>query len=360
LKATNEVLQKKNDEIEGKESQVLAKVSDIRSKLALAEAENGRLKKELASRPMPQAGPSVDDRMTWRKEKAAMEAEIRALQKDVELRMKREEGVVREMEVLRGMQGENERLKLGWAVMTDQYAVLWDSFESEKKTWSEDMLSLESERRELSSRVLVLQDALHAESERTQDQQHHMRQLLAERDLLDEMVADLRTPGYESTSFHDPSFAGVESLAPILELSDMYSLLELTSTHNALVLEHGAEFEPHILSLTASVMGLEQSLREATYTLTTLEASHTRLEAEHADLRLEHAPCSLTISQLRYEADQACQTTLVREEELGEVRAEYLKLEDRYEKQIDMVAKAGENEARSKFALESLEEEIAQ
>ena len=289
-----------------------------------------------------------------------MEAEIRALQKDVELRMKREEGTVKEMEVLRRTKAENERLKLGWGVMTDQYAELWDTFESEKKTWSEDKLSLESERRELCSRVLVLQDALHAETERNQDQQDHMRQLLAERDLLDEMVADLRTPGYESTSFHDPSFAGVEPLAPILELSDMYSLLELTTTHNALVLEHGAEFEPHILSLTASIMGLEQLLRETTYTLTTSQATHTRLEAEHADLRLEHAPCSLTISQLRYEADQACQTTLVREEELGEIRAAYLKLEERFEKQIDMGVKAGENEARSKFALESLEEEIAQ
>lgn len=68
----------------------------------------------------------------------------------------------------------------------------------------------------------------------------------------------------------------------------------------------------------------------------------------------------MTLSQLRYEADQAQQITTVREEELSEIRAELRKSEERFQKQADLVVRANESEARSKFALESLEEEIVQ
>jgi chromosome segregation ATPase len=357
---TNEALQKANDEIKGNESKVLAKVSDIRSKLALSEAENRRLQKELAGRPIPQAGPSVDDRLTWRKDKAAMEVEIRALKKDVDARIKREEEVAREMSSLKGMRGENERLKVGWEVMTDQYAELWDDFESGKKAWREEKQILESNRRELGSRVDVLTAALAAKSEECEDQNRRIQQLRDERDLLSDIVDSIRADQMGHPTGKAQSFDDITPLSPILDSSDLAHLLDLTSTHDGLIREHSSDLEPHILSLTASIMALEQSLRETSNTLTGLQSTNARLEAEYAESRLEHAPCAVTISQLRYEADQAQQITLVREEELGEVRAELRDVEKKYERQAELVARANENEARSKFALESLEEEIVQ
>jgi chromosome segregation ATPase len=309
---------------------------------------------------MPQAGPSVDERLTWRKEKAAMEVEIRALKKDVEARIKREEEVAREMSSLKGMRGENERLRMGWGVMTDQYAELWDDFESGKKAWREEKQILESNRRELGNMVDVLTAALAAKTEECEDQSRRIQQLRDERDLLSDMVDDIRVDQMGHPTFKAQSFDDLTPLSPTVDSSDLAHLLDLTSTHDDLIREHSSDLEPHILSLTASIMTLEQSLRETTNTLTDLQSTHARLEAEYAESRLEHAPCAVTISQLRYEADQAQQITLVREEELGEVRAELRDVEKKYERQAELVARANENDARSKFALESLEEEIVQ
>jgi chromosome segregation ATPase len=335
-------------------------VSDIRSKLALAEAEHRRLQKELAARPLPQAGPSVDDRLTWRKEKAAMEVEIKALRKDVEVRTKREEETTREMSSLKGIRGENERLKFGWSVMTDQYAELWDDFESGKKAWREEKQGFESERHELGAKVDILEAGLAAKTEDCEDQSNHIQLLQDERDLLSDMVDNIRADQMGSPSPEAQCSDEITPLSPMIDSSDLAHLLELTSTHTDLIREHASDLEPHILSLTASIMTLEQTLRETTITLTALQITNARLEAEYAESRLEHAPCAVTISQLRYEADQAQQITLVRDEELGEVRAELRNVEKKYERQVELVAKANENEARSTFALESLEEEIVQ
>jgi chromosome segregation ATPase len=360
LKSTNEALQNTNDEIKGKEAKILAKVSDIRSKLALAEAENGRLKKELASRPLPLAGPSVDDRLTWRKEKAALESEIKLLKKDAEARSKRVEEAAKEGASLKELKGENERLKYGWGVMTDQYAELWEAHESGKTAWQREKQSLESEQRELNNRVNVAELGHAAKTEECEDQRQHIRQIRAERDILNDMFDAIRMNQLERVSLQIPCSDDISPLSPFLESSDIYNLLDLTTTHISLIQEYGSDLEPHILSLTASIMDLGQSLRETTHTLTTLQTSHARLEAEYADVRLEHAPCAVTISQLRYEADQAQQFTRVREEELDEVRAEMRKVEERFDRQAELAAKANEGEARSKFALESLEEEIVQ
>jgi hypothetical protein len=309
---------------------------------------------------MPQAGPSVDERLTWRKAKAAMEVEIKGLKKDVEARTKREEDAAREMGSLKGVRGENERLRMGWRVMTDQYAELWDDFESEKKAWREEKLVLELERHELGGKVDALMAALAAKSEECEDQSHQIQQLRHERALLSSMVDNVRADQMGYPTISAQSFDDITPLSPILDSSDLAHLLDLTATHNDLIREHASDLEPHILSLTASILTLEQSLRETTNALTGLQSTHTRLEAEYAESRLEHAPCAVTISQLRYEADQAQQITLVREEELGEVRAELRDVEMKYEMQAELVARANENEARSKFALESLEEEIVQ
>jgi chromosome segregation ATPase len=289
-----------------------------------------------------------------------MEVEIKALKKDVEVKTKREEEAAREMSSLKGMRGENERLRMGWGVMTDQYAELWDDFESGKKAWREEKQALESGRRQLGGKVDVLTAALAAKSEECDDQIRQIRQLQGERDLLSDIFDNIRADQKGELTFNAQSFDNITPLSPMIDSSDFVHLLDLTTKHNDLIREHSSDLEPHILSLTASIMTLEQSLREATDTLTGLQSTHARLEAEYAESRLEHAPCAVTISQLRYEADQAQQITLVREEELGEVRAELRNVEQKYERQAELVARANENEARSKFALESLEEEIVQ
>jgi chromosome segregation ATPase len=289
-----------------------------------------------------------------------MEVEIKALKKDVEARIKREEEAASEMSSLKGMKGENERLKMGWEVMTDQYAELWDDFESGKKAWREEKLVLELDRRELGGKVDVLTAALAAKSEECEDQSRRIRQLRDERDLLCDLVDNMRAVQMGHLTIQAHSSEDITPLSPTFDSSDLAHLLDLTSTHDDLIREHSSDLEPHILSLTASIMALEQSLRETTNTLTGLQSTNARLEAEYAESRLEHAPCAVTISQLRFEADQAQQITLVREEELGEVRAELRDVEKKYERQAELVARANENEARSKFALESLEEEIVQ
>ena len=309
---------------------------------------------------MPQAGPSVDERLTWRKEKAAMEVELKALKKDVEGRTKREEEAAREMSSLKGMRGENERLKLGWEVMADQYAELWDGFENGKKSWREEEQALESDRRQLVGTVDVLTAALAVKIEECDDQSHQIQQLRDEQDLLSDIIDTIRADQMGHPTIKPQSFDDTTPLSPMIDSSDLAHLLDLTVTHNDLIREHASDLEPHILSLTASMTTLGQSLRETTNALTSLQSTHARLEAEYAESRLEHAPCAVTISQLRYEADQAQQITLVREEELGEVRAELRDIEKKFERQAELVAGANENEARSKFALESLEEEIVQ
>jgi len=309
---------------------------------------------------MPQVGPSVDERLTWRKEKAAREVEIKGLKKDVEGRMKREEEAAREMSSLKGMRGENERLKLGWEVVTDQYAELWDDFENGKKAWREEKQALESDQRQLVGTVDVLTAALAAKTEQCEDQSLQIQQLRDERDLLNDLVDNIRADQMGHPTIKAQSFDDLTPLSSMIDSSDLAHLLDLTVTHNDLIREHASDLEPHILSLTASIITLEQSLRETTNTLTSLQSTNARLEAEYAESRLEHAPCAVTISQLRYEADQAQQITLVREEELSEVRAELRDVEKKYERQAELVARANENEARSKFALESLEEEIVQ
>jgi chromosome segregation ATPase len=309
---------------------------------------------------MPQAGPSVDERLTWRKEKAAMEVEIKALKKDVEARIKRDEEVAREMSSLKGMRGENERLRMGWGVMTDQYAELWADFENGKKAWREEKRTLEVDQRDLKTSTSLTEAALLAKAEECEDKCRQIQQLRDERDLLSDIVDSIRADQMGHLTIQAQSSDDITPLSPTFDSSDLAHLLDLTSTHDDLIREHSSDLEPHILSLTASIIALEQSLRETTNTLTGLQSTNARLEAEYAESRLEHAPCAVTISQLRYEADQAQQITLVREEELGEVRAELRNVEKKYERQAELVARANENEARSKFALESLEEEIVQ
>ena len=285
---------------------------------------------------------------------------MKALKKDAEARTKREEEAAREMSSLKGMRGENERLKMGWGFMTDQYAELWDDFESGKKAWREEKQLLDIDRRELGGKVDILTAALAAKTEEFEDQGHHVRQLRDERDLLSDTVDNIRADQMSHPIIEAQLFDDITPLPPIIDSSDLAHLLDLTTTHNDLIRDHSSDFEPHILSLTASILVLEQSLRETTNTLTGLQSTHARLEAEYAESRLEHAPCAVTISQLRYEADQAQQITLVREEELGEVRAELRDVEKKYQRQAELVVRATENEERSKFALESLEEEIVQ
>jgi len=306
---------------------------------------------------MPQAGPSVDERLNWRKEKAAIDAEIKALKKDAEARTKREEETARELSSLKG---ENERLKMGWDVLTEQYAELWDDFESRKKAWRDEKQLLESDRRQLGEKVDHLETALAAKIEESKDQSDRIQQLQAEQDLLSDMIDEIRADQIGYPTLKTLSLDEITPLSPMIGPSDIAHLLDLTSTHDDLIREHTSDLEPHILSLTASIMALEQSLRETTNTLTSLQSTHVRLETEYAESRLEHAPCAVTISQLRYEADQAQQITLVREEELGEVRSELRGVEEKYQRQAELVVRANENEARSKFALESLEEEIVQ
>jgi hypothetical protein len=355
-------LVKSNEETKAKEGKVLAKVSDIRSKLALAEAENIRLKKELASRPIPQAGPSVDDRLTWRKERAAMEVEIRALKKEVETRSNKEEEAVKEIAMFKGVRGENERLKFGWGVMTDRYDDLHEMFECARKDWGMERKSLGSEVVELRSTTRHLESVLGEKEEECKDHLYRLDELRSERDCLSEVVDGLRATIIEVTTQdrHAPSTNEVAPLSPMVELSDVTAVLDLATGHSELIREQASELEPHILGFTASILHLEQSLRETASTLTTLQAAHSRMETEYGETRLEHASCAVTISQLRYDADQANQITAVREEELGEVRTELHKADEKREKQAELLVRAEENEARSKFAQESLEEEIVQ
>jgi len=309
---------------------------------------------------MPQAGPSVDERLTWRREKAAMEAEMKALKKDVEARTKREEEAAREMSSLKGMREENERLRMGWGVMTDQYAELWDDFENGKKAWREEKRTLEVDQRDLKMSTALTEAALLAKAEECEGKCRQIQQLRDERDVLSDVIDRIRADQMGHPAFEAQFSDNITPLFPTFGSYDFAHLLDLTTTHTDLIRDHSSDLEPHILSLTASIMALEQSLRETTNRLTGLQSTHARSEAEYAESRLEHAPCAVTISQLRYEADQAQQITLVREEELGEVRAELRDVEKKYQRQAELVVRANENEARSKFALESLEEEIVQ
>jgi hypothetical protein len=351
---------KESEETKAREGKILAKVSELRSKLALAEAENIRLKKELSTRPIPQAGPSVDEKLTWRKEKAAMDLEIRSLRKEVETRSKREEEAVKEMFLLKVVRGENERLKYGWGVMTDRYVDLYETYQFENKERKREKQAMESDISRLDRTVCDLEVALAAKEEERQDHQYYIDCIRTERDSLSEIIDVLRAGRIEQNPRETSPIDEMVPLAPMIELSDISNILDLTSSHTELAREQGSDLEPHILTLTASILHLEQSLRETTSALTTSQTAYHRIETEYAETRLEHASCAVTISQLRYDADQANQITAVREEELGEVRAELLKADDESARQADLLARAEESEARSKFALESLEEEIVQ
>lgn len=291
-----------------------------------------------------------------------MEVEIRALKKEVETRSNKEEEALKEVAMLKGVRGENERLKFGWGVMTDRYADLYDTFETVKKDREMERKSLESEVLELRSTTRHLTCVLGEKEEECKHHLYRLDGLRSERDCLSEVVDGLRATIMEVTTQdrHAPSKNEVAPLSPMVELFDGTAVLDLATGHSELIREQASELEPHILGLTASILHLEQSLRETASALTTLQTAHSLMETEYGETRLEHASCAVTISQLRYDADQANQITAVREEELGEVRTELHKADEKREKQAEMLARAEENEARSKFAQESLEEEIVQ
>jgi chromosome segregation ATPase len=303
----------------------------------------------------------VDDRLTWRKERAALEQEIKALKKDGEVKARKVEEAGKEAELFRSLRGENERLRYGWAVMAGEYGDLYESFQANERDLSRTTRSFDSERHILEIRVDSLEHLLSDTMEERDEARQHLALISAQRDLLSDMTEELLSSRPERhEEIARPLHEEILPLGPLIDSSDAAQLLDLSIGHNALIGEHLSDLEPHILSLTASIMTLEENLRSTTSTLASLQATHGRLEAEHAQNRLEHASCGVTISQLRYDADSASQMTAVREEELAEARIDLRKSEERIQKHADLLAQATENEARSKFALESLEEEIVQ
>jgi chromosome segregation ATPase len=362
VKVENETLKRTNDEIKAKESQILAKVSDIRSKLALAEAENARLKKELASRPLPQAGPSVDERLSWRKEKATLETEVRMMKRDAEERAKRDQALHVEQQSSQVLRAENERLKYGCTVVAEQYAELYELSTEREKQWLKRSRSMEGEKRQLESNVAYLQEVVTAHQAELEDLKSQLDESNVESEALVDTVDDLRTALLLHSG--DTQIPQLESMVEVLgssiDASDVQQMIELLSGHVDLVLSDCSDTPSHIASLTESILKLEIDLRQSKTSLSALEASQGRTELELETLKVDHATCGATTSQLRFELDQAGQIIESRGQEVSEVRIALGKAETRAEKHAELLARANEQAARSKFAEEALEEAVTQ
>jgi chromosome segregation ATPase len=360
LRSTNKQLQQTNADIKAKETQILAKVSDIRSKLALAEAENARLKKELTSRPIPQAGPSIDEKMTWRKEKAHLEAEVRSMRRDAEERVKLERALLSEQQSKQGIRAENERLKYGWAIMAEQYAELHECLVETQREWSRASRTLAAERERLEGNIAVLETDLIARREEVEDLRDHAKASWVERKALAQIIDNLRADSDIANSPVAVDSTLSHKLDNNFEASDIRHIIELASGHLDLVMSNSADTPFHIASLTETILALEIDLRQRETSLHTLELSHGRLETEHEALKIEHATCGATSSQLRYELDQAEQVIDSRGEEVASVRLELSRAIERGDKQAELLARANDQAFRSKFAEEALEEEVTQ
>jgi hypothetical protein len=298
--------------------------------------------------------------MTWRKEKAHLEAEVRSMRRDAEERVKLERALLSERQSKEGIRAENERLKYGWAIMAEQYAELHECLVEKQREWSRASRTFAAERERLESNIAVLETDLIARREEVEDLRDHAKASGVERKALAQIIDNLRADSdianypvaVDSTLSH--------KLDNNFEASDIRHMIELASGHLDLVMSNSADTPFHIAFLTETILALEIDLRQRETSLHTLELSHGRLETEHEALKIEHATCGATSSQLRYELDQAEQVIDSRGEEVASVRLELSRAIERGDKQAELLARANDQAFRSKFAEEALEEEVTQ
>lgn len=341
----------------------MSKLADTRAKFALSEAEHSKTRQELSRRPLPTSGPSVDERLTWRKEKASNENEIKKLEREVSRWMKRCEDLQEDSQKYVGMEGENERLKYGAAIIAEQYAELFENFRDVQEVTRErevgstmNVQRMEGEleeARQVNNEILEERDGM---AHRLELAQRHVETL---KESLHFVLASKREIQQFSQS-SPPLESQVTPLDPIVSPEEVQTILDLSLAHSNLCQAALTNADEHILTLTTTIIELESSARKAEQSLSSVRTSLAGLEAEHEVLRAEHAPCGATMSQLRFELDQANQVADNRGDEINEVRLRLCKADERSERHADLLKKANDSLSRAKFAQDALEEEVEQ
>ena len=292
-----------------------------------------------------------------------MENETKKLERELSRWIKRCEDLQEESSKYVGMGAENERLRFGAAVMAEQYAELFDTFRDFKEvaderdmrsTLNQQRMELEvEEARQINSETSEERDGL---AHRLQLAQRHVEIL---KESLHAALASKRE--FQQSSQSSPSTdTQIIPLDPIVSPEEVQTILDLSLAHSTLCQEALSNANEHILTLTTTIIELESSVRKAEHSLSSVQASFAGLEAEHEALRGEHAPCGATMSQLRFELDQANQVADNRGDEINEVRLRLCKADERSERHADLLKKANDNLSRAKFAQDALEEEVEQ
>lgn len=357
--AENTALRKDAENHRAKEASLAGKLTDVRSKLALSEAETVKLRQEASSRPSSHTG-LAEDRIAWNKAKMSMESEIKKLEKEVERGSRKLTALQEKAKLEATLAAENERLKFGWNVMTEQYGELYDKLQEVRRDALEREHADVRYRQEKESEVARLAFRLERSGE---DQHDLLEQLGLSRKHVDQLSMDLE----EQLDLHHAPVPAitrplndntVEQLQPMTDIDSTRTMLELATGHAGLQESIQRDGEEHITHLTTSIIELEQSVRDLHTRLTTTENTHVLLVAEQESLRAEHAPCGASLSQLRFEVDQANRIVDSRGQEVNDVRLELCRANERSERQADLLQRANENVSRSKFAQDALEEEV--
>lgn len=304
----------------------------------------------------------MDERLNWRKEKAALEAEVRMMKKEAEERTKRDQALQLEQQSSKFVKAENERLTYGWTVMTEQYAELYEVSKQKEREWRETSRTMESEKRRLESDVALLETVLSTCQAELEDLKLRVDESRGEAEMLVGVVDDLRAArDHQIQGIPIPPIEpAAEDLEPQVDISDVRQFLDLTTGHIDLLLSDTSDVPSHIATLTGTILTIDSELRQCRASLVSLESSKGRVDVELETVKVDHATCGATTSQLRFELDQAEQIIESRGREVSEVRLALNKANERAEKHAELLARATEQATRSKFAEEALEEEVTQ
>lgn len=360
LKSSNSSLQASLEESKAREA---GKISDIRSKLALSEAENTKLRLQLNERVSKYAGVGVEERLTLRKEKAGLEVELRKVHEEKERASKLLEKVELEKGLVVGelkeAKWEIERLKAGGAVMAERCGELWELVRSVEEVRKCERVEWECERRNRESAMEVLQESLRG-SKIT------IRELKAQ-------LAMSRTPestegfGEIAIQFdrpHAPIASHTESHEPMVDSTVVSAVLDLALTHLDLVTTYQ---DQELDTLTASNADLLNQLENtiialdlAQKDLLELRTQYTAIQSVNDALKVAHASCHGRIKALEKDLQDANAVIDSRGEEVNEVRLELRDVQLRADREREELRRAQESVQRGRFAVEALEEEVLQ
>lgn len=317
------------------------------------------MKDELAARPLPQKGPMIDERLAWKKEKAALDAELRQANKEADKWM----GKCRQLEStsqdLSAMRTENERLRYGWSVMAEQYGQLYETLQTRARSHAAERSAASGAQQRTEaqlSQAIWHNDQITQQNVDLQEQVRHMQDevaLLSQ--TLHEAVTHRASDRTPTPTMSDPT---LPDLAPTIDALETQSALELAIGHAELGQSEISDRAEHISLLTSKIIDLEQALHSAEAALTTAQNHSRLLRDEQEALKEEHASCAPTISQLRVDIDQADRVIERRGQEVQEVRLELHRANQKTDRQADMIKSASEEVSRAKYAQDVLEEEV--